>query len=56
MLHLALPAAPAVGAIIPLYIIARGLHLLDHVLLIILYTAINLPIAEWMLNGATAPT
>jgi sorbitol/mannitol transport system permease protein len=43
---------PVVGAIIPLYIIARDLHLLDHVLLlIILYTGINLPIAVWMLRS-----
>ena len=43
---------PVVGAIIPLYVIARDLHLLDHVLLlIILYTSINLPIAVWMLRS-----
>jgi sorbitol/mannitol transport system permease protein len=43
---------PIVGAIIPLYVIARDLHLLDHVLLlIILYTAMNLPIAVWMLRS-----
>jgi sorbitol/mannitol transport system permease protein len=43
---------PVVGAIIPLYVIARDLHLLDHVqLLIILYTAMNLPIAVWMLRS-----
>jgi sorbitol/mannitol transport system permease protein len=43
---------PVVGAIIPLYIIARNLHLLDHqLLLIILYTAMNLPIAVWMLRS-----
>jgi polyol transport system permease protein len=43
---------PIVGAIIPLYVIARNLHLLDHQLtLIILYTAMNLPIAVWMLRS-----
>jgi sorbitol/mannitol transport system permease protein len=43
---------PIVGAIIPLYVIARDLHLLDHQrLLIILYTAMNLPIAVWMLRS-----
>ena len=43
---------PIVGAIIPLYVIARDLHLLDHQqLLIILYTALNLPIAVWMLRS-----
>jgi sorbitol/mannitol transport system permease protein len=43
---------PVVGAIIPLYVISRDLHLLDHQrLLIILYTAMNLPIAVWMLRS-----
>jgi sorbitol/mannitol transport system permease protein len=43
---------PVVGAIIPLYVIARDLHLLDHVqLLILLYTALNLPVAVWMLRS-----
>jgi sorbitol/mannitol transport system permease protein len=43
---------PVVGAIVPLYIIAKNLHLLDHkLLLIILYTAMNLPIAVWMLRS-----
>jgi sorbitol/mannitol transport system permease protein len=43
---------PIVGAIIPLYIIARDLHVLDHEkLLVVLYTAMNLPIAVWMLRS-----
>jgi sorbitol/mannitol transport system permease protein len=43
---------PIVGAIIPLYVIARDLHVLDHQrLLIVLYTAMNLPIAVWMLRS-----
>jgi sorbitol/mannitol transport system permease protein len=43
---------PVVGAIIPLFIIARDLHLLDHQkLLVILYTAMNLPIAVWMMRS-----
>jgi sorbitol/mannitol transport system permease protein len=43
---------PIVGAIIPLYVIARDLHLLDHLqLLVILYTAMNLPVAVWMLRS-----
>ena len=43
---------PIVGAIIPIYVIAKNLHLLDHQLaLIILYTAMNLPIAVWMLRS-----
>jgi sorbitol/mannitol transport system permease protein len=43
---------PVAGAIIPIYIIARNLHLLDKPLvLIILYTSLNLPIAVWMLRS-----
>ena len=43
---------PIVGAIIPLFIIARDLHVLDtQKLLIVLYTALNLPIAVWMLRS-----
>jgi sorbitol/mannitol transport system permease protein len=43
---------PVVGAIIPLYVIAKDLHVLDHQrLLIVLYTAMNLPIAVWMLRS-----
>ena len=43
---------PVVGAIVPLFIIARNLQLLDNLLtLILLYTATNLPIAVWMLRS-----
>src|SRR6266568_2484495 len=43
---------PIVGAIIPLYVIAKNLHLLDKLpVLIILYTSLNLPIAVWMLRS-----
>jgi sorbitol/mannitol transport system permease protein len=43
---------PIVGAIIPLFVIARELHLLDSQrLLVVLYTAMNLPIAVWMLRS-----
>jgi sorbitol/mannitol transport system permease protein len=43
---------PVAGAIIPIYIIARDLHILDHlIVLIIFYTALNLPIAVWMLRS-----
>jgi sorbitol/mannitol transport system permease protein len=43
---------PVAGAIIPLYIIARDLHILDNVIvLILLYTAMNLPVAVWMLRS-----
>ena len=40
---------PIVAAILPLWIIARELGLLNtHLVLIILYTAMNLPLAVWM--------
>jgi sorbitol/mannitol transport system permease protein len=43
---------PIVGAIIPLFVIARDLQILDtQKLLVILYTAMNLPIAVWMLRS-----
>ena len=43
---------PVAGAIVALYVIAKNLGLLDHLLvLIILYTAMNLPIAVWMLRS-----
>jgi sorbitol/mannitol transport system permease protein len=43
---------PVVAAIIPIYIAARDLHMLDNIFtLVILYTAMNLPIAVWMLRS-----
>ncbi len=43
---------PIVAAILPLWIIARELGILNtHLVLIILYTAMNLPLAVWMLNS-----
>jgi sorbitol/mannitol transport system permease protein len=43
---------PIVAAIGPLYVIALKAHLLDSVwLLIILYTAMNLPLAIWMIRS-----
>lgn len=43
---------PIVAAILPLWIITRDLGLLNsHQVLIILYTAMNLPLAVWMLNS-----
>ncbi|MGH3449182.1 MAG: carbohydrate ABC transporter permease, partial [Haloechinothrix sp.] len=43
---------PVVAAIIPLYIISQNLNLLDNVwMLIILYTAMNLPLAIWMMRS-----
>ena len=43
---------PIVGAIIPLFVIARDINWLDtEHLMIVLYTAMNLPIAVWMLRS-----
>jgi sorbitol/mannitol transport system permease protein len=43
---------PIVAAIGPLYVIALHAHLLDSLwLLIILYTAMNLPLAVWMIRS-----
>lgn len=43
---------PVVGVIIPIFLATRFLGLLDNVLaLIVLYTAMNLPIAVWMLRS-----
>jgi sorbitol/mannitol transport system permease protein len=43
---------PIVAAIGPLYVIAVKTHLLDSIwLLIILYTAMNLPLAIWMIRS-----
>jgi sorbitol/mannitol transport system permease protein len=43
---------PVVAAIIPIYIAARDLHMLDNIFtLVILYSAMNLPIAVWMMRS-----
>jgi sorbitol/mannitol transport system permease protein len=43
---------PVVASILPLWILARDLELLNtRVVLIVLYTAINLPLAVWMLRS-----
>jgi sorbitol/mannitol transport system permease protein len=43
---------PIAGAIAPIFIIAKDLHLLDTIwVLIILYTSMNMPIAVWMLRS-----
>jgi sorbitol/mannitol transport system permease protein len=40
---------PAVGVLIPIYLLFRGLHLLDTVAgLVVIYALMNLPIAVWM--------
>jgi sorbitol/mannitol transport system permease protein len=43
---------PAVGIIIPLYLIIKQLHLLDSLIaLIVLYTAMNVPLVVWMMRS-----
>jgi sorbitol/mannitol transport system permease protein len=43
---------PVVAAILPIWILARNFNLLNtRLVLIILYTAINLPLAVWMLRS-----
>ncbi|MGC0367167.1 sorbitol/mannitol transport system permease protein [Rhodococcus sp. 27YEA15] len=43
---------PAVAAIVPLYVIVNKVGLLDNIwALIIMYTAMNLPIAVWMMRS-----
>ncbi|WJL97001.1 carbohydrate ABC transporter permease [Microbacterium sp. ET2] len=43
---------PIAGAIIPIYLISNWLGLLDQtVLLIIMYTAMNLPLAVWLIRS-----
>ncbi|HEX8967513.1 MAG TPA: carbohydrate ABC transporter permease [Chloroflexota bacterium] len=43
---------PPVGIIVPIYIIMNNLQLLDNIVaLLIMYTAMNLPIAIWMLRS-----
>ncbi|MDK1476799.1 carbohydrate ABC transporter permease [Streptomyces sp. 549] len=46
---------PVVAALLPIYLIAGNAGLLDNIwLLIILYTAMNLPIAVWMMQSFLA--
>ena len=46
---------PAVAGLLPIYLIAQYLGLLDNInLLVILYTAMSLPIAVWMMRSFLA--
>jgi polyol transport system permease protein len=46
---------PVVAGLLPLYLFAQRAHLLDNIWwLIILYTAMNLPIAVWMMRSFLA--
>ena len=43
---------PVVAAIVPIYIVVNDIHMVDNIwTLIILYTAMNLPIAVWMMRS-----
>lgn len=46
---------PMVAGLLPVYLIAKTLHLLDTpILMIIIYTSMNLPIAAWMMRSFLA--
>ena len=46
---------PPVAGLLPIYLFAKNTHFLDNVwLLVILYTAMNLPIAVWMMRSFLA--
>jgi sorbitol/mannitol transport system permease protein len=43
---------PFAASLVPLYILARDLHMLDNILaLIVIYTTINLPLGVWLLRS-----
>ena len=46
---------PAIGALLPIYLIVKQIGFLDNVwALVVLYTAMNLPIAVWMMRSFLA--
>jgi sorbitol/mannitol transport system permease protein len=46
---------PAVGALLPIYLIVKQIGLLDNIwTLVVLYTAMNLPVAVWMMRSFLA--
>jgi sorbitol/mannitol transport system permease protein len=46
---------PAVAALLPVYLIAKNLRLLDNIVtLVLIYAAMNLPIAVWMMRSFLA--
>ena len=46
---------PAVAGLLPIYLIAKQIGMLDNIwLMVILYTAMNLPIAVWMMRSFLA--
>jgi polyol transport system permease protein len=43
---------PAIGALLPIYLIVKQIGMLDNIwTLVVLYTAMNLPLALWMLRS-----
>jgi multiple sugar transport system permease protein len=47
---------PPVIVVLPLYILAKFFHILDsHVLLILIYVAVNVPVAVWLLRHVIGP-
>ncbi|AXI79851.1 carbohydrate ABC transporter permease [Peterkaempfera bronchialis] len=46
---------PAVAGLLPIYLVAQNLGLLDNIwLMVVLYTSMNLPIAVWMMRSFLA--
>jgi len=46
---------PAIGALLPIFLIVKQLHVLDNIwVLVLLYTSMNLPIAVWMMRSFLA--
>ncbi|MDT0323435.1 carbohydrate ABC transporter permease [Streptomyces millisiae] len=46
---------PAIAGLLPIYLFARNIGMLDNIwLLVLLYTSMNLPIAVWMLQSFLA--
>jgi sorbitol/mannitol transport system permease protein len=46
---------PAIAGLLPIYLIAQNLGLLDNIsLMVVLYTSLNLPIAVWMMRSFLA--
>ncbi|HZZ45560.1 MAG TPA: carbohydrate ABC transporter permease [Pseudonocardia sp.] len=43
---------PVVAAIVPIYVVVNDIHMVDNIwTLVVLYTAMNLPIAVWMMRS-----
>ena len=43
---------PVVAAIVPIYVVVNDIHMVDNIwTLVVLYTAMNLPVAVWMMRS-----